>query len=166
MGMHPWHQQLKLLSKRCQTDLRMRQGCLLHPKLKSVHLCLPYTIMCKTKPLKIYSHRVTEQALSAVAIGLRSIIAVHEKSGRLHLSKCRALPSDSGLSTTSESCQPGLHTGVSSATFFKSPVASKEWWGSSEPSASRIFRRTFWLVFLHSEYSWQWYRKETSVQST
>jgi hypothetical protein len=54
-----------------------------------------------------------------------------------------------------------LHTGVSSATFLRSPAARGEWCGSSEPSASRIFSRTFWLVLLHSEYNWQWYRKET-----
>lgn len=53
-------------------------------------------------------------------------------------------------------CYAGLHTGVSSATFFRSPAAREECWVPSEPSASRIFRRTFWLVLLHSEYSWQW----------
>lgn len=83
------------------------------------------------------------QVLLVVVLGLRSVMAVHERSGSFHPSKHQGTVICRWPSTTLGLCQPGLHTGVSSATFFKSPAASKEWWGSSEPSASRIFRRTF-----------------------
>lgn len=49
---------------------------------------------------------------------------------------------------------------VSSVIFLVDLVGTERWvvWA---PFISGMSRRTFWLVLLHSEYNWQWYRNET-----
>lgn len=151
---------------RCQMDLRMRLECLFHPKQPrtTVSICPCHVQQC-AKNLKIDSHTGSQNRFHLASLGLRSALAVQEGSGSFRPSKCQGIASY--LWPLCRRAPPAsLHTGVSSATFFRSPAASGECWGPSEPSTSRIFKRTFWLVFLHSEYSWQWYRKDTSVQRT
>lgn len=52
------------------------------------------------------------------------------------------------------------HTMVSSVIFLVNFVGTERWVVCA-PFMSGMSRRTFWLVLLHSEYSWQWYRKDT-----
>lgn len=55
---------------------------------------------------------------------------------------------------------PCSHTMVSSVIFLVNFVGTERWVVCT-PFMSGMSRRTFWLVLLHSEYSWQWYRKDT-----
>lgn len=52
------------------------------------------------------------------------------------------------------------HTMVSSVIFLVDLVGTERWVVCA-PFMSGMSRRTFWLVLLHSEYNWQWYRNDT-----
>ena len=99
-----------------------------------------------------FTQESQNRLLRSASLGLRSAPAMQEGSGSFCPSEHQGIAS---CLQPRRQGRPSLHTGVSSATFFRSPAASGECWLPSEPSAC-IFRRTFWLVLLHSEYSWQW----------
>lgn len=119
------------------------------------HVC-PFIILVYESVQNQSENSFTQESqnrlLRSVPLGLRSTPAVREGSGSFCPSEHQGIAS---CLWPSQQGWPGLHTGVSSATFFRRPAASGQCWLPSEPSAC-IFRRTFWLVRLHSEYSWQW----------
>lgn len=57
-------------------------------------------------------------------------------------------------------CSLCAHTIVSSVIFLVILVGTERWVVCA-PFISGMRRRTFWLVLLHSEYNWQWYRNDT-----
>lgn len=127
---------------RCRTGFRMRSGCMLHLKLRTLSVCPCHVQQC-AKNLKMCSCGIMGRA--------------PQERGSWPKKHSGQVGRPGGSNRLWPVRQPRcLHTGVSSATFFRSPAASGEWWASSGLSASRIFRWTFWFVLLHSEYSWQW----------
>lgn len=119
------------------------------------HICLFIILVYKSvqnQSENSFTQESQNRLLRSASLGLRSALAVQQGSGSFCLSEHQGIAS---CLQPRQQGRPGLHTGVSSATFFRSPAASGECWLPSEPSAC-IFRRTFWLVLLHSEYSWQW----------
>lgn len=131
---------------RSQAALRMRSGCRLQVQLRTASVCPPLTQHVQNN-LETSSHRTAEPALLAVS-------GPKKHSGRAGRVGQFPFSQKPGRRQLPLACQLSLHTGVSSATFFRKPAASRECWVASAPSMSRIFRCTFWLVLLHSVYSW------------